>query len=146
MAKPGHRSSLASLRFRVNAATKRRKHRSTFCGLRGAFEQLTGNVWMPAYSRPCYRQKDAGVEHALLEQLTLFPNASIVLEDVDSARHTQVELSSPHKSADKTQTIARKRWHGVRKRKCWNVRSTCGQTNHSGMHVGMDIHCRLNKF
>ena len=25
------------------------------------------------------------------------------------------------------QTIARKRWHGARKRKCWNVRSTCGR-------------------
>ena len=41
---------------------------------------------MPAYSRPCYRRQNAGVEHALLEQLTLFPNASIVLEDVDTNR------------------------------------------------------------
>ena len=42
-------------------------------------------------------------------------------------RHTQVELSSSHKCADKTQTIARKCWHGARKRKRWNVRSTCGR-------------------
>ena len=42
-------------------------------------------------------------------------------------RHTQVELSSSHKCADKTQTIARKCWHGARKRKRWNVRSTCGK-------------------
>ena len=38
--KAGHRSNLASLRFRVNATTERRStHRSTFCGLLGAFEQ-----------------------------------------------------------------------------------------------------------
>ena len=42
-------------------------------------------------------------------------------------RHTQVELSSPRTCADKTQTIARKRWHGARKRKRSNVRSTCGR-------------------
>ena len=42
-------------------------------------------------------------------------------------RHTQVELSSSRKCADKTQTIARKRWHGARKRKRSNVRSTCGR-------------------
>ena len=81
--KAGHRSNLASLRFRVNAATERRKHTQVdFFGLRSAFEQSlcfrsTGNVWTPAYSLPCYRRQDARVEHALLEQLTLFPNASI---------------------------------------------------------------------
>ena len=42
-------------------------NRSTFCGLRGAFEQSRLN---------------AGVEHALLEQLTFFSNAIIVLEGV----------------------------------------------------------------
>ena len=41
--------------------------------------------------------------------------------------HTQVELSSSRKCADKTQTIARKRWHGARKRKRWSVTSTCGR-------------------
>ena len=65
--------------------------RSTFCGLRSSFEQSlcfrsTGNVWTPAYSRPRYWRQNARVEHALLEQLTLFPNASIVLEDVDTHR------------------------------------------------------------
>ena len=45
----------------------------------------------------------------------------------DPSRHTQVELSSSRKCADKTQTIARKRWHGARKRKRSNVRSTCGR-------------------
>ena len=44
-------------------------------------------------------------------------------------RHTQVELSSSRKCADKTQTIARKRWHGARKRKRSNVWSTCGRLN-----------------
>ena len=88
----GHRSNLASLRFGVDAATERRKHTQVdFCGLRSAFEQSlcfrsTGNVWTPAYSRPCYRRQNARVEHSLLEQLTLFPNASIVLEDVDTHR------------------------------------------------------------
>ena len=41
---------------------------------------------MQADSRPSYRRQNAGVEHALLEQLTLFSNASIVLEDVDIHR------------------------------------------------------------
>ena len=48
----------------------------------------TRSSWTPAYSRPCYRRHNAGVEHALLEQLTLFPNATIVLEDVDTHRST----------------------------------------------------------
>ena len=39
---------------------------------------------------------NAGIEHALHEQLTFFSNASIVVADVD----TQVELSSPRKIAD----------------------------------------------
>ena len=42
-------------------------------------------------------------------------------------RHTQVELLSSRKCADKTQTIARKCWHGAKKRKHSNVRSTCGR-------------------
>ena len=42
-------------------------------------------------------------------------------------RHTQVDFRTRRKCADKTQTIARKRWHGARKRKRWNVRSTCGR-------------------
>ena len=46
----------------------------------------TGNVWTPAYSCLRYRRQNAGVEHALFEQLTLFPNASIVFEDVDTHR------------------------------------------------------------
>ena len=32
------------------------------------------------------RRQNARVEHSLLEKLTLFPNASIVLEDVDTHR------------------------------------------------------------
>ena len=47
----------------------------------------TRSAWTPAYSRPCdYRRQNARVERALLEQLTLFSNASIVLEDVDTHR------------------------------------------------------------
>ena len=68
-------------------------HRSTFSGLRGAFEQLprfrsTRSAWTQAYSLPRYRRLNAGVGHALLEQLTLFSNASIVLEDAFTHRST----------------------------------------------------------
>ena len=34
----------------------------------------------------CYRRQNARVEHSLLDKLTLFSNASIVLEDVDTHR------------------------------------------------------------
>ena len=44
-------------------------------------------------------------------------------------RHTQVDFRTRRKCADKTQTIARKRWHSARKRKRSNVRSTCGRLN-----------------
>ena len=93
--------------------------RSTCCGVRSAFEQSpcfrsTGNVWTPAYSRPCYRRQNARVEYALLEQLTLFPNASIVLEDVDTHRSNfRRRVNAQTKSA--------------RKRTRWKVRSTCGR-------------------
>ena len=84
-----------TLRPCVSASTRQLKdastHRSTFCGLRSAFEQSpcfrsTGNVWTPAYSCPRYRRQNARVEHALLEKLTLFLNASIVLEDASTHR------------------------------------------------------------
>ena len=81
-----------------------------------------GTFGRPAYSRPRYRRQNAGVEHALLEQLTLFSDASIVLEDVDTHR-------SNFRRRINSQTIARKRCHGARKRKRWNVRSTCGRLN-----------------
>ena len=42
-------------------------------------------------------------------------------------RHTQVDFRTRRNNADKTQTIARKRWHGARKRKRSNVTSTCGR-------------------
>ena len=42
--------------------------------------------WMPAYSHPCYRRQNVGVEHALLEELMLFLNVSSVLENVDTHR------------------------------------------------------------
>ena len=118
-----------TLRPCVSAKTRQLKddstHRSTVCGLRSAFEQSpcfrsTGNVWTQSYSRPCYRRQNARVEHSLLEKLTLFPNASIVLEDVDTHR-------SNFRRRVNAQTIARKRWHGAIKRKRSNVRSTCGR-------------------
>ena len=114
--KAGHRSNLASLRFRVNAATERRKHthRSTFCGFRGAFEQtlrflinselLDTSVFtsmLPATKR---------------RSRTFATRATDVISERKHCsrrrRQTQVELSSLLKA----QTIARKRWHGARKR------------------------------
>ena len=59
---------------RTHAYEKSLRFRSTRC------------AQTQAYSRPCYRCQNAGVEHALLEQLMLFSNASIVLEDVDTHR------------------------------------------------------------
>ena len=59
-------------------------------------------------------------------------------------RHTQVELSSSRKCADKTQTIARKRWHGARKRKRSNVRSTCGRINMYAWYRQMYVTIRLH--
>ena len=56
----------------------------------------------------------------LLEQLTFFSNASIVLEDVDTLR-------SPVRHLMKAQIVARKRWHGARNYKHRNARSTCGR-------------------
>ena len=47
---------------------------------RRVFDQLG------TFARPRYRRQNARVEHSLLEKLTLCPNASIVLEDVDTHR------------------------------------------------------------
>ena len=92
-AKAGHRSNLASLRFRVNAATERRKHTQV------DFLWITQRFRTIAVSPINWERLDAGaftsmlpatrrkrVEHSLIEKLTLFPNASIVLEDVDTHR------------------------------------------------------------
>ena len=90
--KAGHMSNLASLRFRVNVATERRKHTQVdFLWIARRFrtiavfpinwERLDAGVFAPTY-----RRQNVGVEHSLLEQLMLFPNASIVLEDVDTHR------------------------------------------------------------
>ena len=57
-------------------------------------ERLDGSVFIHFHG---IQRLNAGIEHALLEQLTFFSNASIVVADVD----TQVELSSPRKIADK---------------------------------------------
>ena len=55
-------------------------------GVRWNRNDIFVRKWMSAYSPPCYRRRNAGVEHSLLEQLTLFPNASIVLEDAYTHR------------------------------------------------------------
>ena len=94
---------------------------STFGGLRGAlkFEQLlrfrsTRSPWTQAYSRPRYRRQNTEVEHALLEQLTLFSNASIVLEDVGAHR-------SNFRRRVKTQTLCQKLKTQERKIDLWQA-------------------------
>ena len=78
-------------------------HRSTFSGLRGAFDQSprfrsTRSAWTQAYSLPCYLRLDTGVEHALLEKLTFFIECKHCSR---RRRHTQVKLTSMRKCADK---------------------------------------------
>ena len=119
-----------TLRPCVSAATERRKHTQVdFCGLRGAFKQSLRFL----INSECL---DAGVFTSMLpatkrKSRTCATRATDVISERKHCsrrrRHTQVELSSSRKCADKTQTIARKRWHGARKRIRWNVRSTCGR-------------------
>ena len=80
------------MRFHVKAATERRKHTQVdFVWITRSFRTIAAvSDQLGALGRqrirPCYQRQNAGVEYALLEQLTLFPNASIVLEDVDTHR------------------------------------------------------------
>ena len=128
--KAGHRSNLASLRFRVNAATERRKHTQVdFVWITQRFRKITV---FPINSE----RLDAGVftsmlpatgvEHSLLEQLTLVSNASIVLEDGDTHRSNCRRRVNAQTKRRQSQVNAgtRKRWHSARKRKRWNVRSS----------------------
>ena len=132
--KAGHRSNLASLRFRVNAATERPKHTQVdFLWITQRFrtiavfpinwERLDAGVFMPML--PATKRKS---------RIFATRETDVISERKHCSRrrrHTQVELSSPRKCANKTQTIARKRWHGARKRKRSNVRSTCGRLYNS---------------
>ncbi len=128
--KAGHRSNLASLRFRENAATERRKHTQVdFLWITQRFRTIA--VFLINWER-----LDAGVFTSMLPATKRRSRTFATREtDVISERkhcsrrrrYTQVELSSSRKCADKTQTIARKRWHGARKRKRSNVSSICGR-------------------
>ena len=130
--KAGHRSNLASLRFRVNAATEERKHTQVdFLWITHRFrtiavfpinwERLNAGVFTPTL--PATKRKSRTFATRSTDVISERKHCS------RRRRHTQVELSSSRKCADKTQTIARKRWHGARKRKRSNVRSTCGRLN-----------------
>ena len=125
----GHRSNLASLRFRVNAATERRYHTQVdFLWITQRFrtivfpinwERLDAGVFMPTLPTTKRRSRTFATRET-----------DVISERKHCSRrrrHTQVELSSSRKCTDKMQTIARKRWHGARKRKRSNVRSTCGR-------------------
>ena len=131
--KAGHRSNLASLRFRVNAATERRKHTQV------DFLWITQRFRTIAVFPINWERLDASVFTTITSMLPAIKRKSrtfatretdVIFERKHCSRrrrHTQVELSSSRKCADKTQTITRKRWHGARKRKRSNVRSTCGR-------------------
>ena len=128
--KAGHRSNVASLRFRVNAATERRNHTQV------DFLWITQRFRTIAVFPINWVRLDASVFTSMLPA-TKRKSRTFVTRETDvisernhcsrRRRHTQVELSSSRKCADKTQTIALKRWHGARKRKRSNVRSTCGR-------------------
>ena len=128
--KAGHRSNLASLRFRVNAATERRKH--THVDLLWITQRFRTIAVFPIN----WERLDAGIFTPVLPA-TKRKSRTFATRETDviferkhcsrRRRHTQVEFSLSRKCADKTQTIARKRWHGARKRKRSNVRSTCGR-------------------
>ena len=132
---PDHRKPATgrTLRPCVSAYTRQLKdastHRSRFCGLRGAFEQSLHFLINS-------ERFDASVFTSMLpatkrRSRRCATRATVVISERKHCsrrrRHTQVELSSPRKSDDKTQTIACKRWNGARKRKRRNIRSTCGR-------------------
>ena len=128
--KGGHRSKLASLRFCVNVATERRQHTQV------EFVWITQRFRTIAVFPINWERLDAGVFTSMLPATKRKSRTSATREtDVISERkhcsrkrrHTQVDFRTRRKCADKTQTIARKRWHGARKRKRSNVRSTCGR-------------------
>ena len=96
--KAGHMSNLASLRFRINAATDRHSKTRQLIDTgrllwitrhfrtNAAFSDQLGALGRQHIRVHVTGDKTQRVEHALLEQLTLFPNTSIVLEDVDKHR------------------------------------------------------------
>ena len=116
--------------FQRKRATKRRKHTQV------DFLWITRRFRKIAVFPINWERLDAGVFTSTLTATKRKSRTFATREtDVISERrhcsrirrHTQVELSSWRKCADKTQTITRKRWHGARKRKRSNVRSTCGR-------------------
>ena len=130
LTKGGHRSKLASLRFCVNVATERRQHTQV------DFLWITRRFRTIAVFPINWERLDACVFTSMLpatkrKSRTFATRSTDVISERKHCyrrrRHTQVELSTSRKCADKTQTIARKRWHGTRKRKGSNVRSTCGR-------------------
>ena len=130
--KGGHRSKLASLRFCVNAATERRQHTQV------EFVWITQRFRTIAVFPINWERLDAGVFTSMLpatkrkSRTTATRETDVISERKHCSRkrrHTHVDFRTRRKCADKTQTIARKRWHGARKRKRSNVRSTCGRLN-----------------
>ena len=121
----------ASMRFRVNAATERRKHTQVdFLWITQRFrtivvfpinrERLDASVFTPTL--PATKRKSRTCATRETDVISERKHCS------RRRRYTQVELLSPRKCADKTQTIARKRWHGARKRKRWNVKAATGRS------------------
>ena len=130
--KGGHRSKLASLRFCVNVATERRQHTQV------EFVWITQRFRTIAVFPINWERLNAGVFTSMLpatkrKSRTCATRKTDVISERKHCsrkhRHTQVDFRTRRKCADKTQTIARKRWHGAEKRKRSNVMSTCGRLN-----------------
>ena len=118
LCKAGHRSKLAPLRVCVIAATGRRKHTQVdllWITLRfrtiAAFpinsERLDASVVVTSRLPATNRKSRTYSTRA----------TDVILECKHCSWrcwHIQIEFTSTRKCADKTQTIARKRWHGAR--------------------------------
>ena len=82
------------------------KHRSTFCELRGAFEQSlrfrsTRRAWTQAYSLLRFRRQNTDLSRTCATRET-----DVISERKHCSRRrrrTQIDFTSPRKSADKTQ-------------------------------------------
>ena len=140
---------VASLRFCVNVATERRQHTQVeFVWITQRFrtiavfpinwERLDAGVFTSMLSRPqvdltferfrflapCQRLR--AIVCVLSAHLRrVLKSTCVCLRFREQCLRS--DFRTRRKCADKTKTIARKRWHGARKRKRSNVRSTCGR-------------------
>ena len=102
-------ATAAFLRNRGNWKTQSHTGR-LICGLRGAFEQsprFRSTLSVFTSVSPATKPKSRTCATRATDVIFERKHCS------RRRRYTQVELTSPRKCADKTQTIARKRWHSA---------------------------------